>query len=334
VTASNQLFVETPDAVTSAVVIDGREVMPLGAISNKLTVLCNEDGQWVHYQSDDHGFNNPPDAWRGRVEIAALGDSFTHGYCVPAEDAFVPLIRRRHQLTLNLGMSGDGPLLMLATLKEYLRNVKPDVVLWFYYEGNDLTDLQRERKSDLLMKYLSDSFSQPDLTRQGEIDRAMLREIPRLLAEEEQRLARKQRRSVTTSLKNVAALVALRQRLGLIGGLEADDLHRGSDLAGRNMAVFGQVLIEAKKSVEMWGGKLEFVYLPEWARYTNYTSWGKTQRGAVLAMVRDLGIPLIDIDPIFQRQGDPLSLFPFRRPGHYNETGHEIVANAVLNAIN
>jgi hypothetical protein len=32
-------------------------------------------------------------------------------------------------------------------------------------------------------------------------------------------------------------------------------------------------------------------------------------------------------------QGDPLSLFPFRRPGHYNAAGHRIVAEVVLEAL-
>jgi len=37
-----------------------------------------------------------------------------------------------------------------------------------------------------------------------------------------------------------------------------------------------------------------------------------------LGLVRALQIPMIDIEPAFRLQGDPLSLFPFRRFGHYN----------------
>ena len=34
-------------------------IYPLGAISNKTTVYCNESGQWTIFESDEHGFNNP-----------------------------------------------------------------------------------------------------------------------------------------------------------------------------------------------------------------------------------------------------------------------------------
>ena len=68
----------------------------------------------------------------------AVGDSFTHGACVPSEDNFVGVIRADHPATANLGMDSNGPLLMLASLKEYALRFRPKTVLWFYFEGNDL----------------------------------------------------------------------------------------------------------------------------------------------------------------------------------------------------
>ena len=76
-TPHNHLFVpQTDDRVKSAISIDGHEVMPLAAVSKRLTLLCNEAGQWIRYRSDRHGFNNPAEIWQAeRLEIAALGDS-------------------------------------------------------------------------------------------------------------------------------------------------------------------------------------------------------------------------------------------------------------------
>ena len=71
------------------------------------------------------------------------------------------------------------------------------------------------------------------------------------------------------------------------------------------------------------------MYLPEWTRYTRYTSRGKTKRDDVLELVRRLEIPIIDIDPVFRAHGDPLSLFPFRASGHYTVAGHRLVADEV-----
>ena len=74
-TPSNHLFVSKPDgSITSAISLDGQEVIPLAGVSDKVTVLCNENGQWVHYRSDEHGFNNSNDVWHSPYpDIAALG---------------------------------------------------------------------------------------------------------------------------------------------------------------------------------------------------------------------------------------------------------------------
>ena len=53
----------------------------------------------------------------------------------------------------------------------------------------------------------------------------------------------------------------------------------------------------------------------------------------VLRIARSAGLPVIDINEVFQSRADPLNLFPFRRLGHYNEQGHRVVAEAVLKSI-
>ena len=107
-------------------------------ISNVTTVFCNESGEYIIYDSDEHGFHNPPGLWhKDAVQAVAVGDSFTHGVFVPSEDSFVSVIRSRMPATVNLGVDGNGPLAMLATLKEYAASLRPTIVLWFYYEGND-----------------------------------------------------------------------------------------------------------------------------------------------------------------------------------------------------
>ena len=101
------------------------------------------------------------------IDIVAVGNSFTLGYCVPSDKNFVALIRRRYPGTLNLGMPGKGPLQVLATLKEYGVLLKPKLVLWFYSEANSLPELQYEKQSRILMRYLSGDFTQGLLARQS-----------------------------------------------------------------------------------------------------------------------------------------------------------------------
>ena len=39
--------------------------------------------------------------------------------------------------------------------QEYVPALKPPIVLWSYFEGNDLEDLGKEKHSPLLMSYLT-----------------------------------------------------------------------------------------------------------------------------------------------------------------------------------
>ena len=338
ITPSNHLFLERPDGtINSKANINGVEVMPLAGASLRTTLLCNENGEWITYQADRKGFNNPSDAWElGGVEIAALGDSFAHGYCVPPGKSFVDLIRQQHPRTINVGIAGDGPLLMLATQSQYLQSVRPKVVLWFYYEGNDLEDLQRERRSALLMRYLNDGFVQNSLARQQDVDRAILAEVPSLeaLAAERARSVERAQRPLTRMIVwtlSVAKLTALRQRLGLLSRPETHEREVIADFQTTNLEVFRQILTLAKQRTERWGGVIQFVYLPDWERFTQrFRTLGDTKRDDVLRIVSELGISIIDTEPAFRAHGDPLSLFPFRETGHYTEEGHRVVAQEVL----
>ncbi len=149
---------------------DQKPFRPLGGVSNTLTVLCNETGQYVNYQSDEKGFNNPPGLFGGKVKIVALGDSFTQGVCPPAEQHMVSLIRQKYPTLVNLGMVSNGPLINLAALVEYGAPLKPDLVLWFHFLGNDFDNLDHELKSPIKRRYLEDGASQGLMHRQKEID--------------------------------------------------------------------------------------------------------------------------------------------------------------------
>jgi hypothetical protein len=88
--------------------------------------------------------------------------------------------------------------------------------------------------------------------------------------------------------------------------------------------------VEAKRSVEEWGGTLYFVYLPARDRYANAQDY---HRQAVLDIVEKIGLPTVDVHAAFQRESDPMKFFPFRRFGHYNEEGNRVVAEEVLKVI-
>jgi hypothetical protein len=326
----------------SLISINGREVLPLAGMAEKSIVVCNEGGEFLTYTSDRHGFNNPPHVWDAPIDIVAVGDSYVQGYCVGPDENFVSVIRKHHPGTLNLGMAGNGPLVMLATIKEYAEIVKPKVVLWFYFEGNDLTDLRNERQNPLLAQYLTNNeFSQGLFNRQAEIDRALaayLESIPKLstwsmkLKEISERIPNPN----ASLFKNIVKLSQLRQGLELVyvnyessPGNEPIEPRRQD---APEIELLFNVLLRAKKLVSEWGGGLYFIYLP--ARHRYAPAEGRvSNRYAVVGAANKAGLPVIDMHRIFVAQKDPLNLFPLRLAVHYTEEGHRLVAQEVLRSI-
>jgi hypothetical protein len=336
VPASNSVIFKSknPDGkLTWNVSWAGHQLYPLGGIANKTTVFCNENGTHTIYDSDEHGFQNPHGIWsRQPIDIAAVGDSFAHGACVPSDRNFVALIRKSHPVTLNLGVWANGPLSELATLIEYLLPLRPQLVLWFYFEGNDVTDLAAEKNNPVLMQYLGGDFRQHLLSRQAEIDQRIREIVDRLAA---QAAAREKGPvlKLVDSLVDLGTLSLLRQKLGLIYGKGLQtQTGLASELDPQLLALLRRILLKGKNIVGRWHGSLYFVYLPEWERYAHPERAVKN-REAVLQMVKNLAIPLVDVHPAFRAHHDPLSLFPFRGFGHYNEAGHALVAQTVLRFI-
>jgi hypothetical protein len=321
--------------VKSMLSVGGVELQPLGGIARTLTVHCNESGSWVTFQSDEHGFRNPPGLWQsGPLDIAAVGDSYTQGECVPPGKEFVALIRQQYPRTLNLGMRGSGPLLELAQIKECLPNLKPKIVLWFYYEGNDLSNLNIEKRSALLHRYLEDGFTQNLVNRQADIDRVLTEKEMAAEAAELARLLSESQKTNSPDPILTLKLTTLRTRLSLL----RDDVDEPPDYA-----LFRDVLSQANTTVRSWGGTLYIVYLPSWSSIATpphptevaIPSEPDVQwRPQVLAIVNDLHLPLIDLYPAFRAERDPLAFFPFRRWSHYNEEGNRFVAEVLEQTLN
>ena len=85
----------------------------------------------------------------------------------------------------------------------------------------------------------------------------------------------------------------------------------------------------------MGGGKLYFVYLPQYKRYNKVVLNDKfRKKSEVIDLVKGLDIPVIDIhQEVFANHPDPLSLFPLRSDGHYNADGYREVTKAIVENI-
>jgi hypothetical protein len=313
--------------------LDVEQFMPLGGVSRTLTVLCNET-QYVSYTSDEHGFRNPPEIWRAkRADIAAVGESLVQGYCVPEGRTIVDLLRSDGRIVFNLGVSGESSLLQLAAIKEYLPPYAPPVVLWFFSEGIDLPDLYTESRNPFLMRYLDPDFTQDLTARQTEIDES----LRRVVADMEERRRREKNAAKASWLRENAVgilkLWHLREAVYDVSRREYEAPRVWSMLEQDSRNLLGNVLSLSQRTVKSWGGTLYFVYLPSWERFHHAPAGADREHREVLRLVGTLGIPVIDMTSAFARHGDPLSLFPYRSFGHYNEQGNRVVADTVLQAL-
>ena len=94
--------------------------------------------------------------------------------------------------------------------------------------------------------------------------------------------------------------------------------------------LFGQILRDAKKHVDLWEGDLYFVYLPNYFIGAKFACHDR-----VLQIIKNSGIPIIDLTDVLRDYPDPVSLYPLRLPRghHYNEDGYRLIAETVLEAI-
>jgi hypothetical protein len=322
-------WIRSPRMPTS-VTLDGRPVLPLAGISRRYTIDCKEGGgDWMTFTTDEHGFHNPPGLWDApSLELAFVGDSFVHGHCVPSGRNMVDHVRARHPATLSLGMAGSGPLAMLAELREYLPALRPRTVVWCYFSGNDLLDLRRERDHPLLRAYLEAGHSQGLAARQPALDRALDAYVETSLLPE---LRRRTRPFFEPG--GLLGLRGLRSRAGL--ALADPYVLTPTE---EELQLFARVLRAAQATVQGWGGRMVFVYLPAWpapARQLGEQEYVKAKDAAaarVRALVKELGLPLADVEAAFQGAPRPDPLFAC--PGcHYSPEGYALAARVVLETI-
>lgn len=319
-------------AADNAIEIDGREVLPLSpGIADVLTVFCNESGDWVTYESDEYGFNNPAGGHRvDEVGTVLVGDSFVHGWCVPYEHTLVGQLRDLDSTVLGVGLEGSGPLVQLGILREYVAPLRPSIVVWVFFEGNDLRDFNREISHGLLIRYLDPDFRQGLRELAPAIDERLREQVSRLRGEEAARTeqvprGREAARQRRESLGGWIRLTELRSRISDLGRARVPDQPFDPEL-------FGRVAARMRDDVAAWGGDLIFAYMPSQRRLQS-TGTANPNRADILQLVGTLGMPVIDLSAPLSEHEDPPSLLPFRVESHLTAEGYGLAARALRDGI-
>jgi hypothetical protein len=295
---------------------------PISGVSNKKTILCNENGYMAMFDSDRYGFNNPDTEWdSNKIEFLVVGDSFAQGMCVNRPNDISSQIRKKTGLTaINLGYQGNGPLTEYASIIEYGNSKPVKNIIWLYYEGNDLKNLfEEEIKNKHLMKYLQkDNHSQNLILLQKIIN---LNADAIINTEYEY-----QKRQNHNKLSRFLKLRSLRDMFNFKKEKFSSEKKYEID------EIFPLLMMKTKNISEKINAKLYFVYLPSYVRYNKKEEFN-FYKFEVLKIIKDLNIQIIDIDKLVFKE-NPLSLFPFKKNGHYTVEGYNRIADAILKSIN
>jgi hypothetical protein len=307
----------------------GRAVVPLGGLARALTVYCNESGEWISFESDEHGFRNPPGLHAAPLDVAILGDSFAQGYCVGDRDEVAARVRERRPRALNLGVDGNGPLLELATLREFAAPLEPRAVVWLFHPETDPEDLAWEASLPALRAYLEPGHRLDLRASQVEIDAQL-----RAHLERERRGRDRPPGEGAQPLRALWRLDALRARAARLAATREPDplevARAGAAARELDEALLRRVLAVARDEVRGWGGELVFVRL---AAFEDAQPGAQPPRARVIELASELGLAAIDLAPRFAAQRDPARLFPFGLPGHYTAQGYALVAEEILGAL-
>lgn len=328
-----RFFLSEEGKLQEPIKVDGRKFFPIFALKHTKQVVCNELGFWLTIDTDRYGFPNADMDWDvGSVDVAFIGDSFTAGSCVKPDQKFSSLIAKRFGTSLNFGIVHNGPLLELAILKEFAVRRNPKIVVWSYFEGNDLEELSVERNHSILSRYTEEDFSQEFDGLLNEIHDAMREKY----LQREEGLREKgfcHKKSIlqpSFCQINVGYIVKfglfrdfLKERIGVNLALKSDN----RDEFDVELNLFQNVLKEAERTVRLWGGRLVFVYLP--GSKSVRTGKKHPYHDRILDRVRELNILTVDTTPALRKNLETDAMFVT----HFTPEGNVVVSEEITRFI-
>lgn len=234
-------------------------------------------------------------------------------------------------------------------MAEFLPGLKPELVIWTYYEGNDVWmrsgrgrrgDLEREGNVTTLLAYLEPDYSQDLIGRMPAVQAALrewlARQAPSSPADEDLGLEQKTARS------KVRGAVTLQHTLALLKGTwdgstgseagsrrERERYARHREAVDGDLQLFERSLRKAHTLIRQRSARPVFLYLPSIESFLR--SRGEHPlRNSVLGMAQTIGFEVIDMRDIFLRTGQPFDNYAFgRHGGHFSPLGHARVAQTI-----
>ena len=299
----------------------------------------------VYFQRDSHGFRNA-EPWPEDVSLVVIGDSFTNGASIQR-----PFWRDLAESMLVLAVPGTGTLEQQRLFTAFALPRQPETVVLAFFSGNDLEDSQRfhdmlrqgTTRRDIahrnrnpheymvlfrLLQHLSEITTPgptiechyPVLAQTNPpTPLAFFRLFLNQLGEDKESLLQSEKlRLVRTSINEMAsALAANSAKLVLMYIPHKAELYwRLLDAASKEKII----------AAESRDRKLTGLYTID----DNLS----TQRDVMRSVADEIGIAFFDLTPYFSEAIDAGAQPFFLADTHWNQQGHNIARNALLDFLN
>jgi len=308
------------------------EIIPFkGPILNKSLLFLNEDGMFNIVLNDRFGFKNNDKTYNKKIDVMIFGDSFAEGLPQDTNNDTAGYLRNDYKInSLNYGIAGTSLLTYYAVFKEYAKYFKPKDIFFFYYEGNDLMDLEREKKNYHLKKYLKKNYSQDLFNNNDKVIKSLNILEKKTLEFYNQEKNKVDRVKKKIDLIDISELQKLREILRI-------DFSRPK----YDFELFEDLFINIKKDAENWNGKINVVYIPSWGRYNpkynfegNNSKYAFKQKDKLKHILDNLNINVVDIDELFTENGNPSQFYNFNFYSHFTKNGYRLISEEISKNVN
>jgi hypothetical protein len=315
--------------------IDNEDKIPFRGPINRLSLGNNEDGARELIVNDNFGFKNFQNVYKKKINLMLVGDSFTEGVPYGNNEAISEFINKKSDInSINYGISGAGPLMALGVIREYGQNFQPNKIYYLYYEGNDLLDLENEKKT-FLINYLNKNFSQNLYNSHEKIleflsgyDEIFYKTLPSLIEEEENK--------DNTIYKNTSSKIFIEKIKDFIELQNLKEILPKDLLFVKKSKVdydlFEKTIKQMNSETKKWDGNFAIIYLPTWSRYNkNFSLTDFLLKKKIIDIAKKNDIEIIDLDNLFKlKKMDNNKLFTLKIYSHYNSDTYNEISNQII----
>lgn len=314
-------------------------------INSQYVTKCGYQESGIYhafYTPDMYGFQDNSNNLYLNSDIVMVGDSFGISACVnPPYTMKFQLEKILKKKILNLSWQGTGPIAQIKIISKYAAYTNFNTFIWFYYEGNDWGEILKSINNNLFMEkaitpknlFLTKTYIPREIgINILNSEKDVMVDYKALLANQiklkKHKIDYKWQNEkfvifkifLAEKLRGLSSLIKYFKNYPELQG------YQQYDRAVNEMNIFLN-----NKTIE----KKYIYYLPKYTRLSHKNKNHpevkhlNKQKEIVKLAANKYGFEFIDGSELFQNRSDPLDIFHYRLPGHYNENGYKLLAEHI-----